>query len=191
MLIKYEPFSRQQRVIDVADEKVVLPPFALLAWASLTQLGLNACPTDCLRFPVVLDPGFSHNLLIQEASAVTWAGLSIQRTNTLPDPWVGMVADSAKQSLTRELPVQMEDASGRVVVLPAFAACLWLHPNKPGKTPRQLLLSRGFTFYPTPVMPTDPIGPRVPLLGALVLHVGQLKLMVDYKNFTYSLAEQY
>lgn len=126
MFIKYEPFALHRRIIDVAGEKLALPPLTLLAWASFTHQNALHCPKDSVRFPVAIDTGCSLNLLLREDTAVAWVGLSIHRSTSPPEAWEGMVTDAMRQPLLREPPVEAEDSSGRVVASrhsPAACGC--------------------------------------------------------------------
>ena len=188
MFIKHERFYPVHRTVVVGGKDVVVPPFALLAWASLTRRDLPKCPAGSKRFPVVIDTAFSHNLLLREDQARDWAGLSI--TFSSADPWNGTVADASGYLLRRRENCTFEGVTGTTIACPAFDADLWLHTKQTGGKSMQLELPNGFTFPLAPRKPGDGPGPSLPLLGGRALYVNDVKLVVDYMGLVYSLGQQ-
>lgn len=189
MFLKHERLYPRPRTITVQGETVVFPQLALLAWASLTRRNLTECPAGTKRFPVVIDTGFSHNLLIRQSQARDWAGLAIPVWPTAP--WRAPVSDASGYRLSQLQECTFEGATGTTADSPTFAADLWLHSSESGGTSMRLeLFSDGFVLCPTPTTQGSPPGPSLPLLGSLALFMNDIKLVVDYKNLDFTLGEQ-
>lgn len=187
MFIKNERFARGHRVVVVQGGNVVVPPFVLLVWASLTRPNLPACPAQASRFPVAIDTGFAGNLLLREQHAASWAGLVITRSVS-GAPWQGTVADASGYLLQRVRDCTYQGVGGAVDCV-AFEADLWLHSKETGGQSMRLELLGGFAFPPSPAAGA-PAGSSLPLLGGLALYVNDMKLVVDDKNLDFSLGEQ-
>lgn len=188
MFIKHERFYPVHRTVVVGGKDVVVPPFALLAWASLTRRDLPQCPAGSKRFPVAIDTAFSHNLLVREDQARDWAGVGI--TTASAAPWEGTVADASGYVLRRWYDCEFEGVSGTTITCPAFVADLWVHTKQANGKSMRLALPNGFTFHPAPHAPEGAPGPSLPLLGGLAMYVNDVKLVVDYVGLVYSLGQQ-
>lgn len=187
MFIRNERFYPNQRTLAVLGGAVLVPPMALIVWVSLARNRLPECPKVSRRFPVVVDTGFGHNLLIREKQATDWAGLTIAATGLLQ----GVVADASGYKLNRLQDCTFEGVSGATGTCPAFWADLWLHSEAIGGESIRLELPEGFVLCPTPTVLGSPPGPRLPLLGGRALYVNDMKLVIDYKNLDFSLGAQY
>ena len=190
MFIKNERIYPIHRTISVSGGTTPVPPFAQVAWASLVRRNLPACPADGKRFPVVLDPAFSHNLVIKRQQTVASAGLAIAAVVTQHASGHGAVSDASGYLLERAGNVTIEGVTGEPIDCPAFAADLWLHSKAEGGKSVRFELHGGFTLYPVGATLVGPDGPSLPLLGALALYVNDMKLVTDYKNLAFSLGEQ-
>jgi hypothetical protein len=84
-------------------------PYQIVLWASIASMGQRTLDAHTPRFPIVLDPAFNHNFLIQERQLLRWAGLPPEHFRRL---------DHLR-------------AYGQHV--PLHAANVWLHPNRPGE----------------------------------------------------------
>jgi len=188
MFIKNERFYPNPRAIAVAGGTVIVPPLTLIVWASLTREDLPQCPAGSRRFPVVVDTGFVHNMLIQESQARDWAGPAAAGTSAAE--WHGYVADASGYKLLRRYNRRFEGISGVTRDCPAFEADLWLHSKEVGGKSMRLELPEGFALCPAPTNPTMPPGPTLPLLGGQALFVNDMKVVADYKNLDFSLDEQ-
>ena len=165
-----------------------MPSLALIAWASLTRAKLPECPAGIRRFPVVVDTGYGHNLLIREEQATAWAGLAVVAASV--GHWQGTVADAAGYKLPQLRDCAFEGVSGNTGTCPAFKADLWLHSKEVGGKSMRLELPEGFAFCPAPASPMMPPGPSLPLLGGLAFYLNDMKVVGDYKNLDFSLDEQ-
>jgi hypothetical protein len=137
----------------------VLPilPYQIILWVSLAHKGQRSLSANTPRFPVVLDPGFNHNFLIQERHLFQWAGLHPAHFRVL----------------------DRLHAYGQEV--PLHAANIWVHRNKAGERdtflalpPFCLELDSGIGICP-PVLAK----PRLPLLGLRALFSADLQLALD------------
>ncbi len=130
----------------------------LILWASVTPSGLADFPAATPRFPVVLDTGFNHTLLMTERHLADWATL---KTTDLT--WIDLLT-----------------ADGQAI--PLRNANVWIHHNQPhsrdplaGAVPFRLELPEGIGVWPAAI----PGARRMPLLGSRALRRGGLHLHVN------------
>jgi hypothetical protein len=147
------PFYERETTADSPDGEVVVRPYQIILWVSLSPKDVLDLPADTPRFPAVLDTGLNHNFAIRQSHFETWAGL---RPLTVGRIYLGNT------------------------VLPLVDATVWLHPNVSGERdaltapPLRLECQDGIAVYPPGANPA-----RLPTLGLRSLAKNRLKVMID------------
>jgi hypothetical protein len=160
ILHKLPIFRTHKPVTLPSGEVVSILPYQVVVWASIAPKGLRTLDARTPRFPIVLDPAFNHNFLIQEGQLRHWAGLRLEHFRVLDHL----------------------HAYGQPIAL--HAANVWLHPNRPGerdifadRPPFCLELDLGIA-----IAPPNLTKPRLPLLGLRALFAAALQLTLDCDN---------
>lgn len=160
-ILRRARFYEEPTDVNVGDEQVLVRPFQLIVWVSLSVRGILSP-----RFPAVLDTAFNLTFAIAEPHLRSWAGL---------DP-----ADLETIGRTRINKQYLE----------LKRADIALHRNIRGERdrftdqkPYELPLREGIAVYP----PDHPQSPRLPLLGMRALVRNDLRLTIDGKRKTLNL----
>lgn len=103
----YEDRSTLHLPPHLRDETIVVQRFQIIVWASIAQRELGSLDSRTPRFPVVLDTGYNHNLLISEDQLRRWACVDLRSL-----PHVGTIHPWGQRT-------------------PVLAADVWLHRNVP------------------------------------------------------------
>ncbi len=147
------PFFDVPTHVDVGEVPILVRPFQLIVWVSIQARGRPS-----LRFPAILDTGFSLNFAIQEEHLRTWTGLS-------PDAFRVIGRSRINQQDLR-----------------LYRADIAIHSNVPGQRdvfrgaePYQLSLCEGIVIYPR----GNPLGPRLPLLGLRAMVQNKFETVID------------
>jgi hypothetical protein len=158
VLLRNLPVYQTRRPATLPNGTVVpVLPYQIVLWASIGRKGQETLDPRTPRFPVVLDPGYNHNFLIQETHLVQWAGWRPEHFAVL---------------------AQLQ-AYGQAV--PLRAANVWLHRNRPGQ--RDAFVERASFCLELDlgiaVCPRGLENPRLPLLGLRALFRAGLMLSLD------------
>jgi hypothetical protein len=139
----------------------------LIVWVSITPSGLAHFPSSATRFPVVLDTGFNHTLLMAERHLEDWAALKVKDLT-----WIDVLT-----------------ADGQAI--PLRDADVWIHPNRPHSresipdaSPFRLELPEGIGVWPAAIAGAR----RLPLLGSRALRRGGLHLHVNGRAGWFSMS---
>src|SRR2546429_496097 len=76
VILRQLPFATEPTVVAVGNEVVTIRPYQIVMWVSLTAANQNALSPAAVRFPAVLDTGFSHNFSMQERQVRSWASIN-------------------------------------------------------------------------------------------------------------------
>jgi hypothetical protein len=160
------PYSERQTTVRIRGQKEAIKPAQIIIWVRITSVDQRELDPGTLRFPVILDTGFSHNFAIQEEHLNRWAGLDPRYLRKL-----------------RDITIKGD-------VAPLHEAEVWLHPNRPGERdpfangpPFRLQLESGIAIYPRGMG----TAPRLPLLGLRGLEPSNLHLSIDCEHRRVSL----
>jgi hypothetical protein len=152
------PYFEKPTAVSVRGDRLVIKPYQIIVWVSLTPARQREWQPNIPRFPALLDTGFGHNFAIVEDQLLRWAGLHPRSL-----PLLG-------QARLSGLPVDL------------LSAGVWLHCNEGGQRdqftdqpPFRLELQRGIAVYPR----QTPNAPRLPLLGLRGLRRANLQLAID------------
>jgi hypothetical protein len=166
-------FSDRSKELTVLGVPVKVFAYEPVVWVSLTAADVIALPPDAPRFPALVDTGNVVALNIREGHLSAW---------TKPPLGAGDLPFAAP-------PRPVHDASGQVTRLPRNRARVWLHPypEGAGRPPLDLEVSGGILDYePPPSVPQGqlpgPVGPHLPLLGALAFRPRGLSVHVNYRR---------
>jgi hypothetical protein len=104
-IIRDLPYFEEHTSLTVRGRSITIHSYQIVLWVSVTPRGLRTLDPNTPRFPVVFDPGFTHNFLIREEQLQQWAGL---RPDNLAEvrhihPYGERVPTRAGQSLPEEL----------------------------------------------------------------------------------------
>jgi hypothetical protein len=124
-------------------------------------MGLRDLHAQALRFPAIVDPGFTDAFLIHQQHLRLFAGFQLdhfrQREDTL-------------RTHERKIPL--------------YAANVWLHRNAPGQRdqfsggpPFLLQVPRGIG-----ITSDSSLYPRLPLVGARAFRTANLEVSIDYSR---------
>lgn len=157
-IIQKLPFFSKPEPVEVQGRRIAVVSDQIIVCVSIARTGTPRLPENALRFPAVLDPGFTHSFLIQQDHLLRWAGFDPRHFRT-----------------TGSLPVR-----GRTV--PLLNANIWLHRNQPGQRdefsaqpPYCVELDQGIAVCP----PEMGDYPRLPLLGLRAIRFGNLHVAID------------
>jgi hypothetical protein len=157
-LLRALPYLDRPETVMVGDEPVLLRPYQIIVWVSVSAKGISRLAPGVPRFPAILDTGNTFTFMITDDQLSRWAGLDRER-----------------------LPVR-GSVSLNELALECRAANVWLHRNRrdqrnevvPVSYP--LELERGIAIHPKQA--PGP-GPRLPLLGLRALDENGLVLRVN------------
>jgi hypothetical protein len=160
-------FDRETRAATPTGE-VIVRPFQIVIWVSITPQHVINLDAAAPRFPAVLDTGNNHNFSLREEHLLSWAG-------AVPS-----------QHFDRG----QINIAGQAV--PLVTANVWLHPNKAGqrdafsKRPAVCLeLPEGIAVYPSQALNAV----RLPTLGLRALARNGLRLVIDGRNLRVNLQQ--
>jgi hypothetical protein len=160
------PFFDHETKAGSPTGEVVVRPYQIVLWVSITRQFATALDAGTPRFPVILDIGNNHNFALRQEHLVSWAGAA------MPDHFVRQRVNIAGQQL------------------PLISANVWLHRNQAGerdafsRRPAVCLeLPEGIAVYP----PHVPNAIRLPTLGLRALARNGLRLVIDGKKLRVSL----
>ncbi len=161
-ILRQLPFLDAASTIEVGGESVAIRAYQIVVWVSLSVS--EVLEVQAPRFPAILDTGHNHNFSIREKQFVKWTRISLGALTRL-----GQVLVNRQE-------------------VPLFAAHLWIHRNRPGRSelllrPYRLELPQGTALYADGL----PGAPRLPLLGLRGLVSNKLRLTIDGVNRLVSL----
>lgn len=155
-IIRRLPFVEQMQEFSLFEQKLSFLPDQIFVYVTLLVSGSEFDP-KAPRFPVVLDTGTNHNLVINEGHLESLAGCKIE-------------------ALPRAGKVNFRGAE-----LATYEADVWLYFNVPGtREPRLdikpvcIELNNGII-----VTPREPLHPSVPALGIRALRSAKLRVLID------------
>lgn len=154
------PYFDQPTSVQVRGRSVLIKREQIVLWVSVAEQGRQQLDPRTPLFPAILDTGCNHNFMINQQHLSDWAGIHPDYLRKLASMRVG----------------------GQLV--PQFAANVWLHPNVTGKLaelpsglPLQLELTPGIAVHPT--AQSEPVHPRLPLLGLRAFQRAGLRIAID------------
>jgi hypothetical protein len=153
-IIRRLPFIDKDRSLQFRGHSCTVRRDQIIVWLSLLPTAVPFDRASAPAFPVILDTGYNHNLLIQENHLESWA-------------------ECSTDALTRAGSMYVNNQS-----VALYDANLWLHHNIAGRIeldgeafPLQLPTNGGIGI------PTR--APRVPLLGIRALRSADLHVSID------------
>jgi hypothetical protein len=165
-ILRRLPFLDRLTTVTVQGRAYPVASLQIILWVSLGPKGVHDLAPSTPRFPAVLDPAFTDNLIIHRDQLRQFAGFIPQHLRPL---------NSFLRPPGRQIPLH--------------AANLWIHPNQPGErdvfsgaSPFRLELHRGIGIWGG-----EDGYPRLPLLGARALRQAELQLWIDYRKCRVSL----
>jgi hypothetical protein len=165
-MLQQLPFFEIQTTAASPDGPVLVRPYQIMVWVSISEKGIGTLDPKAPRFPAVLDTGNNHNFALRQGQLERWAGLPLAGLFGLGRVFVG------QQSL------------------PLVGANVWVHRNKRGtrdlfsrQPPCRLELHEGIVVYPHGVWTPA----RLPLLGLRALVRNGLNLTLHSQQCQISL----
>lgn len=166
------PFSDVDRAGTIGAVPVIICAYQPIVLVSLTHPKVTTLqpasstspPRTPSKFPAIVDTGFTGALFLQEQHLTAASGSQLTMIN-LP-PAVGAT---------------MQGVTGNTTTHPCRQVRVWLHPY-PATSPHSPL-DLGVvdaTIYLTPPGSAQPLGPQLPLLGALSFTPRKLRVTIDY-----------
>jgi hypothetical protein len=146
------PFFDTQTIVRCADRDVVVRPYQIVVWVSLSADGIESNP-----FPAILDTGHSHNFSLRTEHVAEWTTINPQNLQ----------------------PIGIAKVNGRRVIL--VRSNIRLHRNARGTRdqlrgqPMLLELTQGLALHEA----RDPFAPRLPILGLRAITSAGLRVVID------------
>jgi hypothetical protein len=163
-ILRRLPFTEIADEVSVDAERLVVKPWQIIVWVSITPRSALALPTQARRIPTIVDTGHNHYFSIDESQLLQW-------TRIPPSQLPQRGAVTLKGS-----------------TIPLHAAAVWLHPNLPGERdrftdqpPLRLEIPHGIAIH------VRPNAPRLPLLGLRTLVRNKLHFTLDPERCTVDL----
>jgi hypothetical protein len=160
-ILRRLPFFDKPTALEVGGRSHPVLPLQIILWVSLGHKGLRDLHPQTLRFPAILDPGFTDAFLIHQQHLRHFAGFQL---------------DHFRQT--------GESLRTHEQAIPLFLANVWLHRNAPGQRdqlrgglPFLLELHRGIG-----ITSSATLYPRLPLVGARAFRAARLQVSIDYSR---------
>jgi hypothetical protein len=179
--IDRKPFPELATPITQNNVALRLRPFWSWVVISITPHHLDFLPEGTPTIPVVVDPGCSHSLDIDETHLFQFTSNRAESLPPVPGPRA----------------IRRVDASGRVVERARREARLWLHayPEDAGVPPLNLGIADDIVVNPSeageePPPESVPLVPPFPLLGGRCLFRAGLTVILDYPNLQLTITHE-
>ncbi len=164
-IITNSPFFSHTTRIPLGEREIVVLPYQILVWISVSPLDqMQPGPNDA-AFPAIFDSGYNGDLLMEPAHLTPLAGIT-------------SVADFARLS----------GGLARGRSFHRYAANLWMHPNKPGTLERaqgpacHLPPARGGFSVFSSIANEGEFALRLPLLGMRGLHGAGVTVTLAFQS---------